>query len=492
MTAGRPVPRAYRPPPPRRDVAPVRKTGWRAVAAIVFIFDLGLATWLWVTDPAQWPVGAAIAVMPLLLLATMPLFVWAARTETRFDLAGLLATGLLLRFAGSFFRFQNAADATVYHGIGSTLAASFRHFDFAGDVRGRVPGTGGMNFIAGLAEVVTNANEFATFLLFAWLAFIGCFLLYRAFVIALPTADHRRYALLIFLWPTMLFWPSSLGKDSWMIFTLGIGAIGAARVLVRRPGGYTLLAVGTLLGSVVRPHVVLLELVAFALAFLIGRQPDRGGAITPSSVGKVAGLVVLLILGAVLVQRFGTLVGSSDLTDVDSVLAINANAHRSRRFGVLARRSHRSGRLRRSCCHRVVPPVPQRNRWARTDGRGCRSLCAPGALHHRRGGVSSTIPRRLRTEPYVTLALTYVLMFIFGFGTIANFGILARQRSQLVPFAFVLLSVTAATASQGRSVRAKRQAVAGALSVESRRYPRATRGRPVSRPASSTSRAITS
>ena len=70
-----------------------------------------------------------------------------------------------------------------------------------------------------------------------------------------------------------------------------------------------------------------------------------------------------------------------------------------------------------------------------------------------------TIPRRLRTEPYVTLALTYLLMFVFGFGTIANFGILARQRSQLMPFAFVLLSVTAASAGQGRSARSKRQAV---------------------------------
>ena len=63
---------------------------------------------------------------------------------------------------------------------------------------------------------------------------------------------------------------------------------------------------------------------------------------------------------------------------------------------------------------------------------------------HRVVAAPVTIPGRLRTQPYVTLALFYVLMFIFGFGTIANFGILARQRSQVMPFLFVLLSLTAA------------------------------------------------
>ena len=32
------------------------------------------------------------------------------------------------------------------------------------------------------------------------------------------------YARLLLLWPSMCFWPSSLGKDSWMLFTIGIAA----------------------------------------------------------------------------------------------------------------------------------------------------------------------------------------------------------------------------------------------------------------------------
>ena len=58
-----------------------------------------------------------------------------------------------------------------------------------------------------------------------------------------------------------------------------------------------------------------------------------------------------------------------------------------------------------------------------------------------------SIPRRIRAEPYVALAIAFILMFIFAFGTIANFGILARERSQMMPYAFVLLSLTAVATS---------------------------------------------
>jgi hypothetical protein len=41
------------------------------------------------------------------------------------------------------------------------------------------------------------------------------------------------------------------------------------------------------------------------------------------------------------------------------------------------------------------------------------------------------------------MAIVYILMFIFALGSTGNFGILSRQRSQVMPFVFVLLSVPA-------------------------------------------------
>jgi hypothetical protein len=50
-----------------------------------------------------------------------------------------------------------------------------------------------------------------------------------------------------------------------------------------------------------------------------------------------------------------------------------------------------------------------------------------------------------------------VLAFIFAFGTIGNFGILARERSQVMPYIFVLLALPKA-ARLDWSWRLKREA----------------------------------
>jgi hypothetical protein len=49
--------------------------------------------------------------------------------------------------------------------------------------------------------------------------------------------------------------------------------------------------------------------------------------------------------------------------------------------------------------------------------------------------------RSMRTIPYVAFALVYSAGFIIAFSSIANFGILVRQRVQLLPLYVVLLSI---------------------------------------------------
>lgn len=228
-----------------------------------------------------------------------------------------------------------------------------------------------------------------------------------------------------------------------MVFTLGVGAYGAARVLTRRPGGYLLLTAGLLAGSLVRPHVALIELVAFGIALLVGHQTNRSGVVTPGSVGKVAGLVVLLVLGGLLAERFGSLVGSTDITDVNAVLEINLN--RSEQGGSAfppADPTNPVGYVQ-SAVTVLFRPFPTETGGLEQTAAALEAAllwCIVVASWRR----LATVPARLRSQPYVTIAVCYALMFIFGFGTIANFGILARQRSQLMPFVFVLLSLTAA------------------------------------------------
>jgi hypothetical protein len=447
MTAPRPSPaspidrpgRGYRAPlPPKRE----RKRSpfsWRTVAGVLVIGCIAWFAIMWAVESKS--VGVALVEIPFLLLLTAPLFMIEARRERRFDLAGLMATGLALRFAASYYRFTHAADASTYHNSGIELAKSFRRFNFSVDPLSPVPGTGGMKIITGVVEVLTNSNAFATFLVFSWLGFLGCYLFYRAFVIALPDGWHYRYALLIFLWPTLLLWPSSIGKDCWMLFTLGIAALGAARVLKRQPGGYSLLLVGTLAGSFVRPHVALLLVIAFAVALVIGRRQTRPGAVTPGSVGKIAGLVVILVLGSVLATRTADLLKANDVgSSVDAALLQNSTRTSQGGSAFHAPNPKNPIGYVEAAVTVVFRPFPIEAHGLESIASSIEGLflLALALASWRR---LASIPRQLRGSPYTMLAIAYMLMFVFAFGTIANFGILARERSQLMPFVFVLLCV---------------------------------------------------
>jgi hypothetical protein len=51
------------------------------------------------------------------------------------------------------------------------------------------------------------------------------------------------------------------------------------------------------------------------------------------------------------------------------------------------------------------------------------------------------LPSLMLSRPYVGYAVIYTLTFVFAFSAISNFGILARQRTQLYPIAVIVLTV---------------------------------------------------
>jgi hypothetical protein len=53
----------------------------------------------------------------------------------------------------------------------------------------------------------------------------------------------------------------------------------------------------------------------------------------------------------------------------------------------------------------------------------------------------ASIPRLMWSMPYVMFSLVFVVLFVCVFSSFANFGILARQRTQMLPFLFVLLAL---------------------------------------------------
>jgi hypothetical protein len=414
--------------------------------------------WLWVGGGEA--VGAALLLIPVLLALTAPLFARAARTERQFDLGGLLAVGLLLRMAASFYRFDHAVDALEYHQFGIKLADSFRELNFTVDTGSAVPGTGTMRYISGLVHVLSNDDKFGAFLIFTWFAFLGCYFLYRAFVIAVPNGDRYRYARLLFLWPSLVLWPSSIGKESVMLFALGLAALGAARLFTRRQGGYTLVLLGIVLGYLVRPHVAMIVLVALVAALVIGRgHPRATRGLTPGSIAKAAAIVLLLVTVSVVATRTADYLGVESLQPSSTQEALDETRQRT---GV--------GRTRFTPADAASPlGYPQAAvtilfRPFPFETRGLdQVLVALEALGLALLTIVSwrrliAVPSRLRTQPYVAFSLAFVLIFFFVFAAISNFGILARERTMVLPFAFALLSVSAIATSPKRAPTPARRA----------------------------------
>jgi hypothetical protein len=173
----------------------------------------------------------------------------------------------------------------------------------------------------------------------------------------------------------------------------------------------------------------------------VGRRADRAGSLTPTVVAKVAGLVVLLALGGYLVTRTGDLLETADITpSVDT--ALSSNSARTGEGGSAFSAANPTNPI-----GYAEAAVTVMFRPVLIEAHGTEALATAAeatflallcVLSWRR---LITIPRRLRSQPYVAMAVAFLLMFFFAFGSIANFGILARERSQMMPFVFVLLAL---------------------------------------------------
>ena len=391
--------------------------------------------------------GMGLIIAPLLTVGSLALLNRAVKAERSFDLRGLLLTSIGLRLLFSYPRFLASADALTYNQQGARLAENFRRLEFVHVDVGAgapVPGTGSLRYLTGLGHLLTGSNFFGTTIIFMFLAFWASWFLYRAFVVAFPDGDRRRYARFVMLWPSVLYWPTSIGKDSWMLISIGLAALGAAKVLTRGRGGWILLALGLGGAAAVRPHVSLLVFVAVLVAYLVGRRNTRAmpGSISLSGITKAVGIVVLLVGGALLAPATAHFLKIDDLSTSSVSTALTQTQSHTNQGN--------------SAYHAVNPnspigypeaaftvffrPLPGE---VRTASGLLTSLEAVALLILVIVGWRRVVGAftRLRSEAYITFCLAYMAMFAYAFSAISNFGILARERVQVLPFLFVILSL---------------------------------------------------
>jgi hypothetical protein len=359
----------------------------------------------------------------------------------------LIIYALILKMLGALVRYfvafsvYNAADAQQYHEWGRVLAPMFRSGDFTVDIGRKVIGTGFIDILTGAVYTVTGATKLGGFLVFSWFGFWGLYFFYRAFCIAFPHTNHRRYALLVFFLPSLLFWPSSIGKESWMMFTLGMLAYGAARLLQGIRGGVPLLLLGTLGTLMVRPHVTAIAMVALVASYLLKRPRSPTVLAIPV---KLVVLVVLIAGALVVLSQAESFLGVDRLDQQSINQVLDETTRKSSKDAIgstfEAVRPSNPVQLANAAMAVVFRPWPFE---AHNIGALVASLegMLLLVLVFTSLGRLASIPREMLRTPYVAFAVVYSGLFIFAFSSIGNFGNIARQRVQLFPILLVLLCV---------------------------------------------------
>jgi len=380
-----------------------------------------------------------IAVAALLILITVPIARRIAFAERDPRLYNLLMAAVVTHL---FFTIvQLWVVDRVYHGLtdynkyvnqGALLAHRFDAFNFStAGLNVKILGQGSVSIAAGVVFAIVGVDKLAAFFVFSWLSFVATVCFYRAFTMTFPDADRRRYALMVFFMPSLLFWTADVSKESMMYLSMGIASYGAARILAHRPGGGLLLVIGTFIGVYVRPQEILLFLGAFAIAGLFRR---RGTARSLRGIRRVAVMALqaaLLIAAVTLSQQLGKTAPVFNLTQ------LNQN-----NTGVGSDVIYTPGPKGyfKDVYTVVFDPLP-------INAHGNTQRVA--ALENTIILVLILISlRRLRyvlraafLRPYVLLALMFTIAFPYAFAALGNLGLIDRERVLFLPFLLVLLAI---------------------------------------------------
>lgn len=353
--------------------------------------------------------------------------------------------GTMARYWVSFDAYGGATDAQRYHSRAVVAVDAYWHGNAS--LSSVLPGGTGTAFMERLTSffyTFMGSSRLAAFYLFSFMSFWGVALFIRAACTAIPGLERRRYAMLCAFAPSLLYWPSSIGKEAWMMLCLGLASLGAALLVSRR--GFVRAAVFLVAGiggaALVRPHIGGLWLVglmpALLVALLRGRGPRhiRGG-------GFADRLMLLLLTGIAVVAI--TAVGSATMRYLQPGGEENITSNSV--TSILTETTRRTSEAGSNFQPLVITgPADWPYASLRTlvrplliEARGLAQLVSALELTLFGGLVLANLrrlahlPRLVLTNPYVAFAMTVLFFGGLAYSSFANLGVLTRQKSLLFP-----------------------------------------------------------
>jgi hypothetical protein len=347
--------------------------------------------------------------------------------------------------------YHGVADWLRYTHQGALLADNWRNFQFTtnGTGIGKIIGNGATSIYGGVIMTVVGPNLLASFFVASFTAFVGTVIFYLAFRVTFPEADCRRYAWLVLLFPSLLFWTADVSKEAGMLLALSLVAYGVALILTGRALGYTFAVVGGALALVIRPDELVILVVAFALAMVV-RGLYRQGRSFRSPIRIAAAIVVIgafVILTGIEAGHFLHGAGGSGLTGTLNQVGANNQGVGAGYGSSNVPYSSSPLYYPRDIYTVLFDPLPIKAHSVTQLIAAAENTLILVAIFLSLRQLRCLIRVSLQ-RPYVLVCALYSLVYLYAFAALGNLGLITRERTLLLPFFFVLLAVPLAPEGQ--------------------------------------------
>ena len=367
-----------------------------------------------------------------------------ARIEYGSFILKVMIFGLLLRFVfamiDSWFAFTlygGTADASHYNRLGTVVAQNIRGLEFDKVFAYFNWGTDFIIFFTGVIYSITGPTLYGGYLVYAFFAFMGSYFFYRTFRIASPAGNKTLFTILIFFFPSVLFWANGIGKDSLIFFFIGLFAFGGAKLTQNQWRGLLPMAIGFLGTMYIRPHIAAILALAFFLSFLVHGFWKR--SIRPAIL--MIGILAVAALFWILLPRVMDFIGAEQL----SPQGLLARFQQQGIFTSEGGSSFQTMDLNNPLTYLITlvtilfRPFPWEAHNVFTIIQGMEGIIVMGLVIWRIKSLGKALASSASNN-YLLFILIYVIAFTIYCSTIGNFGILARVRLMFLPFLFMLLA----------------------------------------------------
>jgi hypothetical protein len=384
----------------------------------------------------------AVGVALVLGLGSFVVFRRIAKFDGRSAISTILLAAMSVKLLGTLARFYvgqgvyDRSDATEYDSVGRQWANDYLSIGQMPKVN-KWTSTNLVKLVVAEFYHYASATMIGGFIFFSWLSFVGMVFAWRGFKRVHPDAANR-YMLFVLFAPSMMYWPSSIGKEALAIFGLGMATYGVGLIVGRAVWlGSAVAIAGALVTTYVRPHVGLVAMIGMAFALILRKRPKG------QKIGTLVSIVVFAIAGSFVMgqvnEYFGTNVQTGEGVVEQGAAAEDRTGQGGSEFEptpVFASPAN----FPLAVLTVMFRPYP----WEAGSAQELFTSIESFAY----GVLLVMSLRRLaqglrRDRPLTIYAVVTTVVFIALFSNFANFGILARQRTQILPFLFMLLCIPA-------------------------------------------------